>query len=148
MTTARAATAPLPHARASLPGSGRVETVTGPLYRADLHGSAVDTPGREGVTSLPHPTSPAAGQDTVLGLPTWLIAAAVVAVLVAVLAGRGGGKRKNGKSSGRSGRILGLPVLLVVGLLLGATAFGGHAVRTVVIALVHAITTLGGLFGS
>jgi hypothetical protein len=92
----------------------------------------------------------AVGHDlsgTVLGLPTWLVALAVVAVLVAVLAGRGGGTRNSGKSGGRGGRVLGLPVLLVVGLLLGATAFGGGAVRTVVIAIVHAITTLGGLFG-
>lgn len=83
---------------------------------------------------------------TVAGLPTWLLVALLVIVLVVVLlpgSDRGRGRRRGR----RGGRIGGLPILLIVGLLLGATPAGGSIIRTIVTTIAHAMNTFGGFYG-
>jgi hypothetical protein len=67
----------------------------------------------------------------------------IVIVGALLLVGKVGKSRRGG--SGKRGRGGGLG-LLVLGLLIGATLAGSDVVRSIVRGIVHAITTIGGLF--
>lgn len=81
---------------------------------------------------------------TVAGLPTWLVVAFVAVVLVVVLLG--GSDRGRGRRRRRSGRVGGLPILLMIGLMLGATPAGSNAIRIVITTLVQAMNAVGSLY--